>query len=89
MPLAASHRRTVLSLDPDATVFRPTNTWTVMNRHRFQTLCRYHCADSGNHGRFRAECGYIHAQELQRPNYDEPQTNLPQAVHHIITFAVA
>ena len=77
------------TLNPSATAFRPNHTWTVMNRPRFQTLCRYHCADSGNHCRFGAACWYIHAQELHRPTYAEQQTNLLQAVLSILTFAVS
>ena len=76
-------------LNPSATAFRPNHTWTVMNRPRFQTLCRYHCADSGNHCRFGAACWYIHAQELHRPTYAEQQTSLLQAVLSVLLFVTS
>ena len=77
------------SLNPNATAFHPSFNWTVMNRPRFNSLCRYHSHDSGNRCHFGNACWYVHAQELHRPTLAEQTASLLCAVHAILSFAVS
>ena len=77
------------SLNPNATAFQPSFNWTVMNRPRFNSLCRYHSHDSGNRCHFGNACWYVHAQELHRPTLAEQTASLLCAVHAILSFAVS
>jgi len=77
------------NLNPLANDFHPSNQWTVMNHPRFNSLCRYHSHESGNHCLYGSACWYVHAAELHRPTYAEQQASLLQAVLSILAFAVS
>ena len=91
-PLRASDPfapQTPNSLNPSAAEFHLTQRLTILNRPIYNSLCRFHCHESGNRCHFGNACLFVHAQEFHRPTFGEQTASLLQAVHHILTFAVS
>ena len=80
-------------LNTSAEEFTPTQTIhqqrTIMNRPRFNRLCRFHCHKAGNLCHFGDACWFGHARELHRPTYAEQTAALLQTVHTILLLAAS